>query len=286
MNMLACNYAIIRFLPYRETGEFVNLGIVLCCPKTGYFGYRLIDARRHKRVSDFFPEIDKNQYRQGISTLTKELSEKAHAFLGNNAHQLVFNDNVNVAHVFASLISLRETIFQFSEVRTLLAQDPKTKLEELYKHYVERLFAQPRLFQETIMRDHLAETLKQLKVLSKYKKNAIVGNDVFHVRMPFVQQVTTPSMTTFIKKAIRPLHLAKENSSDIYSHGDSVAATISRLNAMNLLPSVCIIPVKYPAPGTVLHSAAEDIRKQLIEVGATVVPFEDDLSFRNLILAN
>ncbi len=29
---VACNYAIIRFLPYPETEEFVNVGVVLACP--------------------------------------------------------------------------------------------------------------------------------------------------------------------------------------------------------------------------------------------------------------
>ncbi len=26
--MLTCNYAVVRFLPYRETAEFVNVSIV------------------------------------------------------------------------------------------------------------------------------------------------------------------------------------------------------------------------------------------------------------------
>lgn len=29
MNELTCNYAPIRFQPYRETGEFVNIGVVV-----------------------------------------------------------------------------------------------------------------------------------------------------------------------------------------------------------------------------------------------------------------
>ncbi|MGH8147921.1 MAG: DUF3037 domain-containing protein, partial [Rhodanobacteraceae bacterium] len=27
MNRLACQYAVIRFLPYAETGEFANVGV-------------------------------------------------------------------------------------------------------------------------------------------------------------------------------------------------------------------------------------------------------------------
>lgn len=32
MNKLACQYAVVRFLPYAETGEFANVGVALACP--------------------------------------------------------------------------------------------------------------------------------------------------------------------------------------------------------------------------------------------------------------
>ncbi len=46
LNKLACRYAILRFLPYTETGEFANVGVVLACPATGYFGFKL-ETRRY-----------------------------------------------------------------------------------------------------------------------------------------------------------------------------------------------------------------------------------------------
>ena len=55
MKEVVCNYAIARFRPYRETGEFVNVGIVLICPQVNYFGY-LFEKRKYKRITDFFPE--------------------------------------------------------------------------------------------------------------------------------------------------------------------------------------------------------------------------------------
>ena len=41
MKRFACHYAIIRFLPYPETQEFANVGVVLACPESGYFGFKL-----------------------------------------------------------------------------------------------------------------------------------------------------------------------------------------------------------------------------------------------------
>lgn len=41
-NHVVCNYAIVRFLPYPETSEFVNLGVVVACPSRRYFGLQMM----------------------------------------------------------------------------------------------------------------------------------------------------------------------------------------------------------------------------------------------------
>ena len=57
MNKFVCNYAIARFRPYRETAEFVNVGVVLLCPQVDFFGHAF-ERRKYKRITDFFPELD------------------------------------------------------------------------------------------------------------------------------------------------------------------------------------------------------------------------------------
>lgn len=37
MNKLAMRFTVVRFMPYIETREFANVGIILICPKTGFF---------------------------------------------------------------------------------------------------------------------------------------------------------------------------------------------------------------------------------------------------------
>ena len=69
----ACQYAIVRFLPYAETGEFANVGIVLICPQTGYFNFKLL--KHVRRISAFFEELDaaifKNTYKTFFAELTR-----------------------------------------------------------------------------------------------------------------------------------------------------------------------------------------------------------------------
>ena len=57
----------MRFLPYLETGEFANVGIVLFCPESGYFGYKLM-SRVRARITAFFEELDGKVYREALET--------------------------------------------------------------------------------------------------------------------------------------------------------------------------------------------------------------------------
>ena len=52
MKKYACQYAIVRFLPYLETGEFANVGIVMLCPDAGFFDFKLL--RHVRRITAFF----------------------------------------------------------------------------------------------------------------------------------------------------------------------------------------------------------------------------------------
>jgi len=42
MTKLACQYALLRFRPFAETGEFANVGIVMLAPEARFFGFRLL----------------------------------------------------------------------------------------------------------------------------------------------------------------------------------------------------------------------------------------------------
>jgi hypothetical protein len=72
MNEYVCNHAAIRFLPYRETSEFVNIGLIAHCPQIGFFGSRLA-KRRSRRVGGFFPEMDPHVFTAAVDALRSEL---------------------------------------------------------------------------------------------------------------------------------------------------------------------------------------------------------------------
>ena len=76
MKLVACRYAVVQFAPYRETGEFANAGVVLMCPETGYFGFKL-QTRRTKRITDFFDELPRSYYVRAVKAMEDELQRVA-----------------------------------------------------------------------------------------------------------------------------------------------------------------------------------------------------------------
>jgi hypothetical protein len=272
-----CNYAISRFRPYRETGEFVNVGVVLICPQVNYFGY-LFQTRKHKRITDFFPELEVDVFKMGLSGLLKELSRITGRSHDEQINQLVLRDEAHASiGRFRELVRPREVLFHFAEVATALTLDPQTKLKELFHYYIERQFARDREYQEVIMRRHLAEFLRKVNLDREYRTDVRVGDESYHVVLPFVHV-----RGTVVQKAIKPLHLDKEGTTEIYRHGDAWLSTVRRLKQINRLPKELLFTIKPPKNGPKKIAAAQEICRELEALDAITVTFGDTNRLREL----
>lgn len=268
MKELVCNYAIARFRPYRETGEFANVGIVVLCPEVDYFGYAF-ERRKYKRITDFFPELDIDIFKAGLDGLLKELGRVNG--LKRETDQLVLGGEAQARiAVFKELVRPREALFHFGEVGTTLAIDPKEKLKQLFKYYVERQFAAQHEYQEVVMRRELCDFLQQANLARFYRQDYRIGDDNYNVHLPFVYlEGNTP------RKAIKPLHLDKPATTDIYRHGDAWVSTIRRLTALNRLPKEFLFTVRGPTGDLKCEAAAQEICSELEKNGTRTVQFAD-----------
>lgn len=128
----ACQYSIIRFMPFVETGEFANIGIALFCPETGYFNFQISD-RKTRKVNSFFAPVPTHIYPEGIKDINAELARIKKLIEGVRQSDLSFAKGI-----FYELVRTREGTFRFSEIRGILTDNMETKTEELFSHYVER----------------------------------------------------------------------------------------------------------------------------------------------------
>lgn len=264
---LPCDYAILRFLPYPETEEFVNVGIVLMQAKAGFFDFAI--AKHWKRVTGFFPELDADIYRAGLRFVRLELEE----FRG------LFSDGAQAPHLalefrglgaaFANLVRPRESIFRYSGIRTVMANDPTVTLQALFGRHVTRQFAVTKEYQETVMTNRLRAIFIETKLNLFYRESGTLGRDDYKVTVPFVYEKEQK-----VIRAIKPLNLDQESTTKVADHGDLWVSRMRRLQALGALPERIIFPVKKPDEGTRRKEAARGIVKDLESYGAVVVPFE------------
>lgn len=266
---VTCNYAVLRFRPYQETGEFVNVGVVLFAHAIPYFDFR-IETKRHRRVTDFFPELDVVQFRIARTVFRKEMFRVKQLLL---TPQGILNEPERLG-VFRELVRPRESVFRFSEISTVLADDPAVKLEELFQRYVHRQFAQTTEYQEVVMARRLGDILHANGLLKLYRRNAKVGNEVFHTKMPFVSEQADAAGVPL--RAIKPLDLDRDEPTKIYDHGDAWIQRVKRLQQLGQAPAGLMFTVRFPAGDEKRGHAASEIQAELMRLEVTIADEVDE----------
>jgi len=277
MKNLVCNFAPLRFLPYREIGEFVNVGVVVNCPQVDYFGFRVIRTRRTGRLTHFFPELDAQLLRVALKRTETELERvrATHRILPATGIVSPADAQVQIA-AFQELVRRREGLLHFGDTGMMVADDPEEALDELFGRYVERQFAQRKEYQETTMRNRLNRFLRQWNLAGEYEKDQKVGDDEFHVVLPFVHRTDAT-----IDRAIKPLDLDKQETSDIYHHGGAWVKNMERLANRSCLPTTTIFTMRMPQEGKKLR-AANEICYEFGQIGVRTVSFQQTAALRQL----
>jgi hypothetical protein len=278
MNQVVSNYAPVRFLPYRDVGEFINVGVVVHCPPTDFFGYRLVPQKRTARVTGFFPELEAKFFKAAMQGLARELRRVQSAHRPLPAKEQVAPQMAKEQmRRFLEVVRRREGLLHFGDVGTLMANTPEEALEALFGRFVERQFAHKREYQEIIMRNRLADFLRDWKLVQHYEMNKPVGDVDFHVVMPFVHyDEGVPA------KVIKPLDLNKVETSEIYLHGGAWVKNIERLKNRKHLPPAVVFTVRFPDTGKRMM-AAQEICNEFRQLGVEPVEFDSPSQLRSAV---
>lgn len=246
-----CNYAILRFLPYPETGEFVNIGVALFA-SNGDFLFKI--ATKRQRVTRFFDRLDARIYIHARREIEEELARLSMFFAKHRE-----NRSLQMS-VFKHLIQPRETMMRFSEPGTLAVDTPRKALDNLFDHYVNHSFANKE-YEEKILERQLGSLLASVNLKQRYKEERLGGSD-YPVKFPFVLLDNGRAV-----QALKPLHLAHDEPAKIIEHGDSWVARIKRLQkAGRLADDTLFITAMPPADKPKLVRAYDDIVGLLGEI--------------------
>ena len=268
-----CHYALLRFMPYREAEEFVNIGVVLTCPEVGFLDFA-VERTKFKRVTDFFPEFKPKEtvtiYRDGLGALLREIERFSLQAQHDRRFKHFQAEQLRAA--FLALTRPREAIFHFGSARTLLAPSPELALEQLFALYIERQLTHVPDSPEEHLRRRLVQWLAQSGLGRVYREEKI-GTADYAVTFPFVAGPADAPPS--LRRAIKPLNLAQQTTSDVYNHGDDWISRLRRLKRMDALPAATLFAVKQPPLGTPTQRAAAEIRAELADyAGVETLDFE------------
>lgn len=268
MKKFVCQYALLRFRPFVETGEFANVGIVMMAPEARFFGFRLL--KRYGRITQFFHQLDRKVYLDGRELFKEELDR----FTGE-LRRLALDgrktqpDIPLARNLFTELVRPREAMLQFAEQRVVLAENPKEKLAQLFDHYIERNFV-TKEYQERLLESTVRKLLFRGQMGTQYRPEKI-GTPDFTVNFPFVLMADGKA-----QRIIKPLYLAQGDTTKILNHGGQWVDKIRRLRKRNALPKDVLFPVTAPQTDTKAYDAFTEIRDDLVTIDVQVVPANDE----------
>lgn len=272
MNKLACQYALLRFRPFVETGEFANVGVVLLCPEGRFFGFKLL--KKYGRITKFFHQLDSKVYLNSKALFIEELQRVGQHMRSNalDGRKRVVNIQFAV-NLFAELTRTRDAMLQFDERRIVLADNPKVKLNELFDYYVERNFV-TKAYQERLLENSVRRLLfKSDSRIGALYSQGKVGTADFIVNFPFVHK-----KGEVVDRVIKPLYLAQEDSTRVLNHGGLWVDKVRRLRKRNALPDNVLFPLAAPKRESKAFRAYEEIRQDLVEAGVEVTLASDERS--------
>jgi hypothetical protein len=120
-------YSIILFLPYPETGEFANIGIVLYVPALQRLVYKLLNPSQHERITHFFQPLTQDLFGNIVQIIRDELER---------IQKLLAQTTLMDAEPYNELIRPREDIIRYSENRVIVSTSPENTVAELFEYYV------------------------------------------------------------------------------------------------------------------------------------------------------
>jgi hypothetical protein len=259
--MNTCHYAIVRFTPFIETGEFANVGVAMYAPTNRFFGFKLLGSR-HARITNFFEGLDPKVLKESINTLREDMAR-----LSSVLNQTGSLDKNGLLGIWSELIKPRETMLRFGEPRLVLAQDCHAKLLELYDYYVGHNFA-TKEYQEKLLERAVSGWLRDAGLQNQFHA-ARIGNDDYHAHFPFVA-----GPEDHPQKIIKPLNLNYDDAAKIIDHGGQWLYRIDALKKRLLLPPHVLFTVKGPAPdeASPRSRARNEIVAELVTKNIIVVP--------------
>lgn len=214
-------YSFVRFRPYFETGEFVNVGLLMCEPEKKKLTYQLV-PKNNKRVNDFF-------YKSKMFETVRETINDELAYIVSQEFKFSPQE---MATFFHHYVDVKEGVVQYSNAAVGVVDDPLEYFNQLYTQFIQNAGVKSDSQEQTI--------LKHYKALFKAENDQLLLNYKQHIVKGEMAKFTLPlalknKEDNHILKAVKPLAFDQIESPSMIEHCDNWVAKINRADEEGLL---------------------------------------------------
>ena len=242
MTVQPYNTGTIDLMPYPEHGEFCIVGVFAVDAHRRKLHYRLLNTTATKRLTGFFPEMDRRIFidtLKGLHDEWKQLSKMVNEGADTDLLDLKVSSG---KEIFMALTHPREGMLRQTARATILTRDVEQWLDVTFKQMVMRKDLDQNPPEEQKLTREINQLL-QTWHLSQARKKRRVGREGYHVMFPFTFQ---PAEADKVQRAIKPLSLRHATATKILDHGDVWLQKVRRLRHFNLAPETIVFPVHRP----------------------------------------
>jgi hypothetical protein len=234
----------IELMPYQDQGEFCIVGVFAVNAERRELSYKILDRQKTKRLTGFFPEMERVIFTQTLKSVHDEWEALAKMFnQGGNTKELEIMHGVPGSDIFSAITHPRGGMIRHQSRGVTLVDDIDDWLEQAFTKMVMRRNLKTILPEEQKLTRQVGDYLKQLKIKKHWKEHK-VGNEIYHAQFPFAH---IPAGEETVDSAIKPLYLGHDSSTKIMDHGDTWLQKVRRLNQFKLMPETLIFPVERPS---------------------------------------
>jgi hypothetical protein len=208
MSLEPYSFCFLRYVHDPLSAEFANVGVVLWAPKSRYLGYRF--TFRFRRLSRFFHDFDREDYRQLISRITTQF-ERLNLEIKSPEPGLPFDQPEHARDLALRVIPHDDNALQWSRSAGGVTSSPEAELDALYQEAIARHYdaiAKPRRDDHVLFRQIYSQAFESPEVKSVIRKHEVVA--------PLAQHTFEHAWKNGDWNVYQPLSFDLKKSDDIY----------------------------------------------------------------------
>ena len=168
VSRVQASYAVIRYIPSILREEFINVGVILVCPKMQYQAVQALPSfSKSQGKMSVFDDADGRFVQHAITKLNHAATARRFdEFVGKSAAP----DGLLTAQGLSELSRTYHNNIRLTEPRTLLTADPEASLRELYSMFIgvqEPEVTEVRVTRET-MRNEVTRVFNSFDLFRRY----------------------------------------------------------------------------------------------------------------------